>query len=183
MEIRNKCKVNHHYAKRQNGYGICGRHLQAPVCLCAGDHCHKRFGQCGGTAVFMVLIDDFITPLLGRQGPDFTVPEPGYGAGGYSMWLGLFVPTSYNRLMVNIGQGVQKRIRDEMFEHMQTLPIRYFDRHPPWKLMSRYTNDIDTLRQMINQALPMVLSSFVTIIAISAVMIGISVPSLSWRQP
>ena len=82
----------------------------------------------------------------------------------------------YNRLMVNIGQGVQKRVRDEMFEHMQTLPIRYFDQHPHGELMSRYTNDIDTLRQMINQALPMAFSSLITILAISAVMISISIP-------
>ena len=78
--------------------------------------------------------------------------------------------------MVNIGQGVQKRVRDEMFEHMQTLPIRYFDQHPHGELMSRYTNDIDTLRQMINQALPMAFSSLITILAISAVMISISIP-------
>ena len=90
--------------------------------------------------------------------------------------VGVICTYTYNRLMINIGQGVQKRVRDEMFEHMQTLPIRYFDQHPHGELMSRYTNDIDTLRQMINQALPMAFSSLITILAISAVMISISIP-------
>ena len=122
------------------------------------------------------LLDDYIIPLIGNQNPDFTELYTALGILATIFAFGVLASFLYTRLMVVIGQGVLKRVRDEMFEHMQTLPVRYFDRHPHGELMSRYTNDIDTLRQMINQALPMVLSSFVTIIAISAVMIGISVP-------
>ena len=75
--------------------------------------------------------------------------------------IGTFV---YTRLMVNIGQGVLKRVRDDMFEHMQTLPIRYFDQHTNGSIMSLYTNDTDTPRQMIAQALPQVLMSLITIV-------------------
>ena len=124
----------------------------------------------------MVLIDDFITPLMGQQGPDFTALNQAMAGLAAFYVAGVICTYIYNRLMVNIGQGVQKRVRDEMFEHMQTLPIRYFDQHPHGELMSRYTNDIDTLRQMINQALPMAFSSLITILAISAVMISISIP-------
>lgn len=107
-----------------------------------------------GPLFLMVLIDDFITPLLGQQRPDFTVLNHVMAGLAAFYVAGVICTYTYNRLMINIGQGVQKRIRDEMFEHMQTLPVRYFDRHPHGELMSRYTNDIDTLRQMINQALP-----------------------------
>ena len=129
-----------------------------------------------GPLFLMVLIDDFITPLMGQQGPDFTALNQAMAGLAAFYVAGVICTYIYNRLMVNIGQGVQKRVRDEMFEHMQTLPIRYFDQHPHGELMSRYTNDIDTLRQMINQALPMAFSSLITILAISAVMISISIP-------
>ena len=70
----------------------------------------------------------------------------------------------YTRMMVTIGQGVLKQVRDDMFEHMQTLPIRYFDQNTNGSIMSLYTNDTDTLRQMINQSIPQALMSFFTII-------------------
>ena len=82
----------------------------------------------------------------------------------------------YNRLMVNIGQGVLKRVRDEMFEKMQRLPIKYFDTHAHGELMSLYTNDTDTLRQMISQSIPQAFSALVTVIAVFVVMLSISLP-------
>ena len=72
----------------------------------------------------------------------------------------------YNRTMVSIAQGTLKRIRDEMFEHMQTLPIRYFDTHTHGDIMSHYTNDTDTLRQMLAQSIPQMFSSLITIISV-----------------
>ena len=110
------------------------------------------------------LLDDFIIPLIGKQNPDFTELYRAVVVLGVIFLLGVIETFVYTRLMVKIGQGVLRRVRDEMFEHMQTLPIRYFDQNTNGSIMSLYTNDTDTLRQMINQALPQVLMSFITIV-------------------
>ena len=170
-------KVNRHYARtarRLMGYVASTYKLQFACVLVA--IIISALANVAGPLFLMVLIDDFITPLMGQQGPDFTALNQAMAGLAAFYVTGVICTYIYNRLMVNIGQGVQKRVRDEMFEHMQTLPIRYFDQHPHGELMSRYTNDIDTLRQMINQALPMAFSSLITILAISAVMISISIP-------
>ena len=170
-------KVNCHYARtarRLMGYVASTYKLQFACVLVA--IIISALANVAGPLFLMVLIDDFITPLMGQQGPDFTALNQAMAGLAAFYVAGVICTYIYNRLMVNIGQGVQKRVRDEMFEHMQTLPIRYFDQHPHGELMSRYTNDIDTLRQMINQALPMAFSSLITILAISAVMISISIP-------
>ena len=168
-------KVNRHYARtarRLMGYVASTYKLQFACVLVA--IIISALANVAGPLFLMVLIDDFITPLMGQQGPDFTALNQAMAGLAAFYVAGVICTYIYNRLMVNI--GVQKRVRDEMFEHMQTLPIRYFDQHPHGELMSRYTNDIDTLRQMINQALPMAFSSLITILAISAVMISISIP-------
>lgn len=170
-------KVNRHYARtarRLMGYVASTYKLQFACVLVT--IIISALANVAGPLFLMVLIDDFITPLMGQQGPDFTALNQAMVGLAAFYVAGVICTYIYNRLMVNIGQGVQKRVRDEMFEHMQTLPIRYFDQHPHGELMSRYTNDIDTLRQMINQALPMAFSSLITILAISAVMISISIP-------
>ena len=170
-------KVNRHYARtarRLMGYVASTYKLQFACVLVA--IIISALANVAGPLFLMVLIDDFITPLMGQQGPDFTALNQAMAGLAAFYVAGVICTYIYNRLMVNIGQGVQKRVRDEMFEHMQTLPIRYFDQHPHGELMSRYTNDIETLRQMINQALPMAFSSLITILAISAVMISISIP-------
>ena len=110
------------------------------------------------------LLDDFIIPLIGKQNPDFTELYRAVVVLGVIFLLGVIATFVYTRLMVKIGQGVLRRVRAEMFEHMQTLPIRYFDQNTNGSIMSLYTNDTDTLRQMINQALPQVLMSFITIV-------------------
>ena len=110
------------------------------------------------------LLDDFIIPLIGKQNPDFTELYRAVVVLGVIFLLGVIATFVYTRLMIKIGQGVLRRVRDEMFEHMQTLPIRYFDQNTNGSIMSLYTNDTDTLRQMINQALPQVLMSFITIV-------------------
>lgn len=170
-------KVNRHYARtarRLMGYVASTYKLQFACVLVT--IIISALANVAGPLFLMVLIDDFITPLMGQQGPDFTALNQAMAGLAAFYVAGVICTYIYNRLMVNIGQGVQKRVRDEMFEHMQTLPIRYFDQHPHGELMSRYTNDIDTLRQMINQALPMAFSSLITILAISTVMISISIP-------
>ena len=110
------------------------------------------------------LLDDFIIPLIGQQNPDYTELYMALAVLGTIFLLGVIATFIYSRMMVVIGQGVLKRVRDEMFEHMQTLPIRYFDQNTNGSIMSLYTNDTDTLRQMINQSIPQVLMSAFTIV-------------------
>jgi len=120
------------------------------------------------------LINNYIAPLTGQENPDF-MPLIRFLMGmGVVYVLGIVSSFLYNYLMVKVGQGTQKTIRDDMFRHMQRLPIRYFDTHPAGDVMSRYTADIDTLRQMITQALPNCISSVATIVTVFALMIKAS---------
>ncbi len=120
------------------------------------------------------LINNYIKPLTGQVNPDY-MPLIQFliGMGG-AYALGIVSSFLYNYLMVRVGQGTQKQIRDDMFRHMQRLPIRYFDTHPAGDVMSRYTSDIDTLRQMITQALPNCISSIATLVTVFALMVKAS---------
>ncbi len=133
---------------------------------------------CGvrGTLFIKTLIDSYITPLLQSKTPDYTGLKIALFkmAGIYA--LGIFANFLYNYLMMFITQGTLKRMRDDMFTHMQTLPIKYFDSHTHGELMSRYTNDVDTLRQMISQTVPQLLNSTVTIVSVL-----VSMLILSWQ--
>ena len=108
------------------------------------------------------LLDDFIIPLIGQETPDFSGLYRALGVLGCVFLAGVIATFVYTRIMVYIGQGVLKRVRDDMFEHMQTLPIRYFDQNTNGSIMSLYTNDTDTLRQMISQSIPQALMSLFT---------------------
>ncbi len=110
------------------------------------------------------LIDDFISPLIGQKDPNFAELYRALAVLGSIFLMGVIATFTYTRLMVYIGQGVLKKVRDDMFEHMQTLPIRYFDQNTNGSIMSLYTNDTDTLREMISQSIPQALMSFFTII-------------------
>lgn len=112
------------------------------------------------------LIDSYITPLLQAATPDFAPLFRSILIMGCIYAVGILACLFYNRTMVSIAQGTLKRIRDEMFEHMQTLPIRYFDTHTNGDIMSHYTNDTDTLRQMLAQSIPQMFSSLITIISV-----------------
>jgi ATP-binding cassette subfamily B multidrug efflux pump len=118
------------------------------------------------------LIDDYITPMIAEAIPDFSglLTQLVYMACIYV--TGMVCGFLYNRLMVVVAQGVLKNVRDDMFAHMQTLPIRYFDTHSHGEIMSHYTNDTDTLRQMIAQALPQVFSSMISIVAVFVAMLS-----------
>ncbi len=120
------------------------------------------------------LIDDYITPMLTSSNPDFS---------GLAMFLvrmgvlfagGVAAVRLYNWLMVRIAQGILKKVRDEMFEHMQKFPIRYFDTHTHGEVMSHYTNDTDTLRQALSMSVPQMLNSAVTVIAVFVSMLLVS---------
>lgn len=110
------------------------------------------------------LLDDFIIPLIGQKQPNFAELYQAMAVLECIFLVGVVSTFVYTRMMVTIGQGVLKQVRDDMFEHMQTLPIRYFDQNTNGSIMSLYTNDTDTLRQMINQSIPQALMSFFTII-------------------
>ena len=120
------------------------------------------------------LLDDFIIPLIGQKQPNFAELYQAMAVLGCIFLVGVVSTFVYTRMMVTIGQGVLKQVRDDMFEHMQTLPIRYFDQNTNGSIMSLYTNDTDTLRQMINQSIPQALMSFFTIIVIFISMLILS---------
>lgn len=120
------------------------------------------------------LLDDYILPLVGNLNPNFAGLYQAMAVLACIFISGVVASFLYSRLMVKIGQGVLKRVRDEMFEHMQTLPIRYFDQNTNGSIMSLYTNDTDTLRQMINQSIPQVLMSAITVVVTFIAMLILS---------
>lgn len=122
------------------------------------------------------LIDDYITPLLTNSAPSFTRLFQTLCLLGGVYLIGVIATFLYNRLMINVSQGTLKAIRDDMFIHMQKLPIRYFDAHTHGDIMSHYTNDTDTLRQFIAQTLPQLVSAVITIVVILVSMIVSSIP-------
>ncbi len=128
-----------------------------------------------GSMSIQVVIDDYITPLLGSSSPDFSGLARFMGIMIVIFAIGTLATYLFNRTMVIIAQGVLKTIRDDMFCHMQKLPIKYFDTHTHGDLMSRYTNDTDTLRQMIAQSLPQMFSSIITIVFVFFAMVKTSI--------
>lgn len=120
------------------------------------------------------LIDDYISPLLLEANPVFDTLFRAIVQMACIYVIGILASLIYNRTMAVISQGILKKIRDDMFAHMQTLPIRYFDTHTHGDVMSHYTNDTDALRQMLSQSLPQLLSSCVTIVAVFISMLYLS---------
>ena len=117
------------------------------------------------------LVDDYITPMLSQSVPDYAPLIRFLILMAVIYIVGIVSSFLYNYLMVDVGQGTQKVIRDEMFTHMQTLPIRYFDTHPAGDIMSRYTSDIDTLRMMLSQSVPQCISSIATVVVVFIAMV------------
>ena len=117
------------------------------------------------------VVDDYITPMLASQSPDYGPLLKFLIRLACIFLAGIVSSFLYNFLMVRVAQGVQKDVRDKLFSNMQRLPIRYFDTHTHGDLMSRYTNDIDTLRQMISQSIPQCISSVVTIVTVFVAML------------
>jgi len=129
-----------------------------------------------GSLFLQSLIDDYITPLAAAGGGDFGPLAAAlarlagvYAAGALCVWL-------YNRIMINVSQGTMRRLRTDVFSHMESLPVSYFDRHSHGDIMSVYTNDIDTLRQMISQSLPQLVSCTASIVSIFVSMIVLNIP-------
>ena len=129
-----------------------------------------------GTLFMQTLIDSYILPLLTEKSNDFSGLLFAILRTGCFYAIGVAATFTQTRLMAIITQGTLKKLRDELFTHMQTLPIKYFDTHAHGDIMSVYTNDIDTLRQMISQSIPQMLNSGITIIGVLFSMIFLSIP-------
>ena len=129
-----------------------------------------------GTMFTRTLIDNYITPMIGQADPDY---GPLLGAMlRVAMFYGIGIGAAFLQqvIMVHVNQGTLKHLREELFDHMENLPIKYFDTHAHGDIMSVYTNDIDTLRQMVSQSIPQLFNSAITIVSILAMMLVLNVP-------
>ena len=129
-----------------------------------------------GTWFMQTLIDGYILPLIGQADPDFSGLLHAIMRVAVFYLIGALASYIYTRIMVNVSQGTLKNLRDDMFTHMEELPIRYFDTHYHGDIMSTYTNDIDTLRQMISQSMPQFLNSIITIVSVFVSMLLLNIP-------
>ena len=129
-----------------------------------------------GTMFMKTLIDQYIMPLLKAETPDFHPLAMAILRVACFYAIGVACTYTYNRLMIYVSQGTLRNLRNEMFERMETLPVKYFDTHAHGDIMSIYTNDIDTLRQMISQSIPQLISSVITIVSVLVSMIILNIP-------
>lgn len=129
-----------------------------------------------GTLFIRTLVDDYITPLIGVGSPDFSGLLKALMSIALTYLLGVICSFTYNRLMIYVTQGTMRNLRLKLFNHMESLPINYFDTHAHGDIMSVYTNDIDTLRQLISQSIPQLLNSSITLISTLVSMISLSLP-------
>ena len=141
------------------------------ICIFVGVLANVR-----GTLFMQTLIDDYILPMMGSADPDFGPLLAAmarvavfYAIGALSTWV-------YSRIMVNVTQGTLRDLRQDLFSNMEGLPIKFFDTHAHGDIMSIYTNDIDTLRQMISQSMPQLLNSVITVVSVFISMIVLNVP-------
>ena len=136
----------------------------------------SAFVSVKGTLFMQTLIDDYILPLTSQSNPDFRPLGMAIMKLALFFIAGALMMYTYNRIMVNVSQGTMKKIRIDVFTHMESLPIKYFDTHAHGDIMSIYTNDIDTLRQMISQSIPQLVNSAATIVSVLISMIILNIP-------
>ena len=129
-----------------------------------------------GTMFIQRLIDDYIAPMLTQGRPDFTPLAWAIARVACFYLIGVLSAYAWNRIMINVTQGTLRNVRDDLFSHMETLPIKYFDTHSHGDIMSTYTNDTETLRQMISQSIPQIINSLITIIGVVFYMFVLDVP-------
>ena len=129
-----------------------------------------------GTMFIQSLIDDYIQPMLTTQEPDFGPLATAIMRVAGLYLIGVAAAYIYNRIMINVTQGVLRNLRNDLFSHMETLPVKYFDTHSHGDIMSVYTNDTDTIRQMVSQSMPQVFNSAITIVSVFISMVILSVP-------
>ncbi len=141
------------------------------VCIIAG-----VLANIQGTMFMRTLIDGYITPMLAQENPDFSPLLHAILKVAVFYAMGALCAFAQTRIMVKVTQGTLRNLRDDMFAHMEKLPIKYFDTHPHGDIMSTYTNDIDTMRQMISQSMPQLLNSVIMVVGVFVCMLIISIP-------
>ena len=156
--------------------GMLMKHYGAAVIIVAICIIINVLANVQGTMFMQRLIDDYITPLLKSETKNYTPLLHAIGRVACFYGVGIIASYSYNRIMVNVTQGMLKTFRDEMFTKMEQLPIKYFDTHAHGDIMSMYTNDTDTLRQMISQSMPQLFNSAITIISTTVCMFMLNIP-------
>ncbi len=134
------------------------------------------FANVRGTLFMQSLIDDYIIPMIGQGSPDFGPLLKALAMLAALYLVGIFCSWLHSRIMVNVSQGTMRNLRNQLFIHMESLPIRYFDTHPHGDTMSIYTNDTDTLRELIGRSLPQLLNSGISIVSVFISMIILNIP-------
>ncbi len=145
--------------------------LVVVICIVVG-----AFATMQGMLFVQSLVDDYIMPLLNSENPDFT--PLAHALMGIIVFyiIGIAAAYAYNRIMVNVSQGTMRKFRDELFSNMESLPIKYFDTHAHGDIMSVYTNDVDTLRQLFSQSIPQIINSAATLVATLISMLVLNIP-------
>ena len=156
--------------------GMLMKHYGAAIIIVAICIIINVLANVQGTMFMQRLIDDYITPLLESETKNYTPLLHAIGRVACFYGIGIIASYSYNRIMVNVTQGMLKTFRDSMFTKMEQLPIKYFDTHAHGDIMSIYTNDIDTLRQLISQSLPQILNSAITVVSVFVSMVILNIP-------
>lgn len=136
----------------------------------------SAYANVKGSLFLQVVIDQYITPLIGQSDPNFSGLLQAIMQMALIYLIGVVASLTYNFMMVKISEGTQKKIRDQMFTHLESLPIRYFDANSDGDIMSHFTNDTDTLRQMISQSIPNLMMASVTFVSVFIAMFTISLP-------
>ena len=156
--------------------GMLMKHYGAAIIIVAICIIINVLANVQGTMFMQRLIDDYITPLLKSETKNYTPLLHAIGRVACFYGIGIIASYTYNRIMVNVTQGMLKTFRDSMFTKMEQLPIKYFDTHAHGDIMSMYTNDTDTLRQMISQSMPQLFNSAITIISTTVCMFMLNIP-------
>ena len=133
------------------------------------------YSRLQGTMFMRTLIDDYILPLIGRENPEFDALKAAILR--VAVFYGIGVAAAYiqARVLINIGQGTLRNIRNDLFEKMEALPIKYFDTHAHGDIMSIYTNDVDTLRQMVSESIPQMFNSVITVVSVFGCMLVLEI--------
>ena len=134
------------------------------------------FASLQGTLFMRTLIDTYIMPLIGNQNPDFTPLAGAISRVAVFYGIGVLASFVQSRLMIYVTQGTMRNLRNDMFEKMEKLPIKYFDTHSHGDIMSMYTNDIDTMRQLVSQSIPQLINSVVTVVSVLVSMFVLDIP-------
>ncbi len=169
-----KVKMDKGMLKRLLGYVFAryGFHmLVVTICICAASFC-----QVQGTLFMQKLIDMYILPMIATGSNDFSPLAIALMKLACVLFMGVAASYTYNRIMITVSQGTMESLRVSLFSHMQTLPIKYFDTHAHGDIMSVYTNDVDTVRQVVSQTIPQVINSSITIVITFISMCRLSIP-------